>query len=144
MKTDKNKFCSLSEPGMNEAASCLGSTLAGGDVIALVGHLGAGKTHFTKGLVSGLGGNPEGVTSPTFSLVNEYRGSQFSIYHFDFYRMETAEEVLRIGWEEYLDDKGAVVIVEWADKFEELLPEETEWLRIEIAKDGTRNIFRNV
>jgi len=134
----------MSGPGMNEAASCLGSTLAGGDVIALVGHLGAGKTHFTKGLVSGLGGNPEGVTSPTFSLVNEYRGSQFSIYHFDFYRMETTEEVLRIGWEEYLDDKGAVVIVEWADKFEELLPEETEWLRIEIAKDGTRNIFRNV
>ncbi len=143
MKTDKNKFCSLSESGMNEAARSLGKTLAGGSVIALVGHLGAGKTHFTKGLVSGLGGNSEEVTSPTFSLVNEYRGSKLSIYHFDFYRMETAEEVLGIGWEEYLDDGGAVVIVEWADKFEGLLPDDTEWLRIATAKDGTRNIFSN-
>ena len=125
---------------MLEAGRSLGETLTGGEVIALVGHLGAGKTHFSKGLINGIGGDSDGVTSPTFSLVNEYAASTLSVYHFDFYRMETEDEVLKIGWEEYLDDEEAVVVVEWADKFESLLPEETQWLNIEIAEDGTRNI----
>lgn len=125
---------------MLDAGRSVGATLSGGDVIALVGHLGAGKTHFSKGLVNGLGGDPERVTSPTFSLVNEYRTSRLTVYHFDFYRIETVGELLRIGWEEYLDDENAVVLVEWADKFENALPEGTQWFHIQIAEDGMRYI----
>ncbi len=126
---------------MYEAGRSIGGALNGGETIALVGHLGAGKTHFSKGLVSGIGGNPDEVTSPTFSLVNEYRAGQLLVYHFDFYRMETAEEVIRIGWEEYLDDGNGIVIVEWADKFAGLLPDDTRWFQIEIAEGETRDII---
>lgn len=125
---------------MHEAGQAIGAELNGGDVIALVGHLGAGKTHFSKGIISGVGGNANEVTSPTFSLVNEYQGGRLPIYHFDFYRMESLDEVIGIGWEEYLDDGAAAILVEWADKFESLLPEETKWYHIEIAEDGTRSI----
>ncbi len=142
MKTEARDFQSLTESGMHEAGRSIGATLSGGEVLALVGHLGAGKTHFSKGLVSGVGSDVDEVTSPTFSLVNEYRTGKLPVYHFDFYRMDTAEEVIQIGWEEYLDDSSAVVIVEWADKFEELLPDDTQWFQIEIAEGSTRNIFR--
>ena len=113
----------------------LAELLEAGSVIALVGDLGAGKTHFTKGVAQGLGSDAE-VTSPTFSLVQEYRGNNLSLFHFDFYRMETADEVLRIGWDEYLDtaDEEGVIVVEWPNKFPELLPAGTLWL--EITHDG--------
>ena len=127
---------------MLQAGNSVGKGLKGGAVIALVGHLGAGKTHFTKGFVEGLGGDSHGVTSPTFSLVNEYQTPSLSVYHFDFYRMESADEVIAIGWEEYLDDENAVIIVEWADKFAELLPDETDWYKIEISDNGARNISK--
>ena len=126
---------------MLAAGRSVGKQLCGGEVIALVGHLGAGKTHFSKGLVDGIGGDIDCVTSPTFSLVNEYRSGRIPLYHFDFYRMENAEEVLAIGWEEYLDDKEAIIVVEWADKFKELMPEDTLWYRFEIRGDGTRNLL---
>lgn len=107
-----------------------------GTVIALVGGLGAGKTHWTKGLVAGLGSAAE-VTSPTFGLVHEYPCGGMPVFHFDFYRLETPEELIALGWDEYLD-AGGIVIVEWADKFPELLPKETRWLRFEIQDDGGR------
>ncbi|BDS07612.1 tRNA (adenosine(37)-N6)-threonylcarbamoyltransferase complex ATPase subunit type 1 TsaE [Oceaniferula spumae] len=100
-----------------------------GTVIALLGGLGAGKTHLTKGIAEGLGCTSE-VTSPTFSLAHEYRGGQIPLFHFDFYRMESEGEVLRIGWDEYIDENGAIV-VEWPNKFPELLPPDTIWLQIE-------------
>lgn len=125
-----------------EAMIALGRELAAGleagSVIALQGGLGAGKTHFTKGLVAGLAEAADSamvgmagteVTSPTFSLVHEYRGGRLPLYHFDFYRMSSEEEVLRIGWDEYLDDKG-VVVVEWPDKFPELIPAEVTWFSL--------------
>ena len=84
-----------------------------GDCLALVGDLGAGKTHFTKGIVAGLGCDAA-VTSPTFTLVHEYRGGRLPVFHFDFYRLESAAELLAIGWDDYLDE-GGVAIVEWAD-----------------------------
>lgn len=124
-----------------EAMIALGRELAygleAGSVVALQGGLGAGKTHFTKGLAEGLveelADNRDGsmeVTSPTFSLVHEYQGGRLPMYHFDFYRMNSEDEVLRIGWDEYLDEDG-VVVVEWPDKFPGLIPPVVTWLTFE-------------
>lgn len=110
-----------------------------GVVIALVGGLGAGKTHWTKGFVAGLGSTAE-VTSPTFGLVHEYPGGRLPVFHLDFYRLENPDELLAIGWDEILDADG-IVIAEWADKFPELLPEGTVWLEFSITGDGSREVM---
>jgi tRNA threonylcarbamoyladenosine biosynthesis protein TsaE len=116
----------------------LAASLKAGDVVALVGTLGAGKTHATKGLVAGLGSTVE-VSSPTFTLVHEYTGGRLPAFHFDFYRLDAPQEVLNIGWDDYLD-AGGVVIVEWADKFPELMPEGTRWFQFEMLPDGARAV----
>lgn len=127
--------------GSPEEMIALGAKLVegldSGGVLALQGGLGAGKTHFTKGVAAGLGCKGE-VTSPTFTLAHEYTGGRLPLFHFDFYRMESADEVLRIGWDEYLDEDG-VVIVEWADKFPGLLPEGTVWLKF-VLDGGSRRV----
>jgi len=122
------------------AGESLAAEVRAGDVIALTGGLGAGKTHFTKGLVRGLGGGEE-VTSPTFTLVHEYRSGRLPVFHFDFYRMEKAGEVTDIGWDEYLD-AGGVCVVEWADRFPALLPDETQWWSLK-EEGGGRRLKRN-
>lgn len=109
-----------------------------GVVVALVGGLGAGKTHWTKGLVAGLGCEAE-VTSPTFGLVHEYPGGRMPVYHLDFYRLENPEELIALGWDEYLE-AGGVVIAEWGDKFPELLPHDAIWLCFSIEADGSRSV----
>ena len=119
-------------------ARTLAATLRRGDVLALSGDLGAGKTHFVKGLATGLG-TAASVTSPTFTLLHEYPGGRLPLYHFDFYRLDDADEALRIGLDEYLDGDGACVI-EWAEKFPALLPPHTRWLRFSHRKDGARVI----
>jgi tRNA threonylcarbamoyladenosine biosynthesis protein TsaE len=116
----------------------LAQELKAGDVIALVGGLGAGKTHITKGLVEGLGSNDE-VTSPTFTLVHEYRGGRLPVFHFDFYRVEESRELLAIGWDEMLDERG-IMVVEWADRFPELLPAGTREFKVTIHAEGGRCI----
>ena len=118
----------------------LASVLHAGAVIALVGDLGAGKTHLTKGIVAGLGSAAE-VTSPTFTLVHEYQGGRLPIAHFDWYRMESAEEALAIGWEEYVDEYDGVLIVEWADKFPALLPDHTRWWKLAAVNETTRHLI---
>jgi tRNA threonylcarbamoyladenosine biosynthesis protein TsaE len=109
-----------------------------GDVLALMGDLGAGKTHFVKGLAAGLAHTGE-VTSPTFTLIHEYTGGTLPLYHFDLYRLDSEDEVLRIGLEDYLAGDG-VLAIEWADKFPALLPRTTRWLRFSVAADETRLI----
>jgi tRNA threonylcarbamoyladenosine biosynthesis protein TsaE len=118
----------------------LATQLQAGAVVALVGDLGAGKTHVTKGIVQGLGGQTE-VTSPTFTLVNEYRDTRPPVFHMDLYRMTTAAEVLALGWDEILDEP-AVVIIEWADLFPQLLPSHTQWWRLNTLATGGRSIER--
>lgn len=114
----------------------LADTLAEGDVVALCGTLGAGKTQITRGIVAGMNSESD-VTSPTFTLVHEYRDGRLPVFHFDFYRMESAAEVIGIGWDDILAEPG-VVIVEWADLFPDLLPPHTRWFQIDIQPDGSR------
>lgn len=118
----------------------LGREAMAGRVIALSGGLGAGKTHLTKAIAAGLGVPADAVSSPTFSLVQEYHGGRLTVFHFDFYRMASTDEVLAIGWDEYLE-AGGVGVVEWADLFPELLPEGTVWWRLELGADGVRRAW---
>jgi tRNA threonylcarbamoyladenosine biosynthesis protein TsaE len=117
----------------------LGRSAQAGDFIACRGVLGAGKTTFIQGFALGLGVSSDAyVRSPTFMLVNEYEG-RCPLYHFDFYRLQDANEVLDIGFDDYCLGDG-VIIVEWADKFPELLPEKRLDLSIEIASNDQRTI----
>jgi tRNA threonylcarbamoyladenosine biosynthesis protein TsaE len=116
----------------------LAQTLRAGDVVALAGILGAGKTHAARGIVAGLGSTAE-VSSPTFTLVHEYGGARLPVFHFDFYRIESADEILRIGWDDYLD-AGGVMIVEWADKFAGIIPPGAQWFEFTILDDASRGV----
>ena len=113
-------------------------TLAPNDVVALVGDLGAGKTHFVKGLLRGLESG-EDATSPTFTLLHEYRGGRLPIFHFDFYRLKNRAEIEEIGFDDYLDE-GGITAIEWADRFPQTLPERTRWVRFEILDEERRRI----
>jgi tRNA threonylcarbamoyladenosine biosynthesis protein TsaE len=109
-----------------------------GDVLALAGELGGGKTQFVKGVASGLG-HDDAVTSPTFTLIHEYTRGRLPLYHFDFYRAENAAEILRLGFDDYLGENG-IVAIEWADKFPDLLPATARWIRFRLRPDGAREI----
>ncbi|TDU62557.1 tRNA threonylcarbamoyladenosine biosynthesis protein TsaE [Prosthecobacter fusiformis] len=117
----------------------LAQTLAPGSIIALCGHLGAGKTQVTKGIVSGLG-STAAVTSPTFTLVHEYLDGRIPIFHFDLYRMDSPQQVLSVGWDDILDEPG-IVIVEWADLFPDLLPPHTRWFQFTSLPTGVRQVM---
>ncbi|RJR22193.1 MAG: tRNA (adenosine(37)-N6)-threonylcarbamoyltransferase complex ATPase subunit type 1 TsaE [Desulfobacteraceae bacterium] len=105
-----------------ELGQRLGEGLDAGDVVALTGELGTGKTCFAKGVALGLGLPPSSViTSPSFSLVNEYEGGRATLYHMDVYRLESLADFVSAGLEEYFY-AGGVVLMEWADKWPEILP----------------------
>ena len=126
-----------SEAETAAVASELASTLRAGDIVLLSGNLGAGKTAFVRGLAEGLGINPEDVSSPTFTIVHEYRGGRLALYHADLYRLErTATE--DIGLEE-MGVKDGVLAIEWPDRLTHALPNARE-VRIEIVDDETRRI----
>jgi tRNA threonylcarbamoyladenosine biosynthesis protein TsaE len=116
----------------------VGQTLRGGEILALAGDLGTGKTHFVKGLARGLG-IKDSVSSPTFTLIHEYRGGRLPLNHFDFYRLNSETEALAIGLDEYLDG-DAVTAIEWGDKFQNLLPASTRWIRFHHLEEGKRGI----
>jgi tRNA threonylcarbamoyladenosine biosynthesis protein TsaE len=109
------------------------------DVVALVGDLGAGKTQFVKGLLLGIESG-DAATSPTFTLLHEYRGGRLPIFHFDLYRLREPAEIEEIGFADYLED-GGVTVIEWADRFPHLLPGRTRWLRFEIVDESRRRIM---
>ena len=109
-----------------------------GTVVALKGELGAGKTQFVKGFVVGLGSSSE-VTSPTFTLIHEYNGGRFPIYHFDFFRIEDRQSAERLGLDEYFFGDG-VSVIEWADNFPELIPHHANWLSFETKSETQRAI----
>ena len=100
-----------------------------GQVYALIGDLGVGKTVFTKGFAEGLG-IEEPVSSPTFTILQIYEEGRLPLYHFDVYRIEEPEEMEEVGFDDYVYGDG-VCLIEWAGRIEEILPEETIWVRIE-------------
>ncbi len=114
--------------------------LTRGDVVCLTGDLGAGKTHFTKGIASFFGVDASKVQSPTFTLINEYEG-ELPIFHFDCYRLKNIREALEIGAEDYFYGDG-ISIVEWPEKIRNLLPEHSVWITIKHKNDSTREILR--
>ena len=125
-------------PGETEAVGeMLARKLQPGTVIAYEGDLGAGKTAFTRGLARGLGCN-ETVTSPTYTIVNEYLSGRMPLFHFDMYRLRSADDLWDIGWEDYLD-RGGVCAVEWSENVREAM-ENAVTVRIEKAGEESRRI----
>ena len=122
------KYLCRSEAETEALGARLAAVLSPGDVVAYRGGLGMGKTAFTRGLARGLGYSGR-VTSPTFTIVNEYEGGRLPLFHFDMYRLEDADSLFDIGWEDYLD-RGGVCAVEWSERVEEALPEDTVWVTI--------------
>jgi len=117
----------------------LGSCLIPGDVVALAGELGSGKTWLTKGIALGLGISPDTVvTSPSFALVNEYQG-RMTLFHMDIYRLESLSEFISAGLEEYFQS-GEVVVLEWADRWPQILPEKNIKVELRILDEHTREM----
>lgn len=116
------KFISNNPKDTEKLGYKLGKSLKSGDILCLLGDLGAGKTALTKAIAKGLGID-DYVTSPTFTIINEYNG-RLPLYHFDVYRLTSIEELYDLGYEEYFYSNG-ITIIEWADKIEEILPEDT-------------------
>jgi len=118
----------------------IGSLLLEGDVVGLAGELGSGKTWLTKGIALGLGVNPKTiVTSPSFTLVNEYQG-RATLFHMDVYRLGSLDEALSAGIEETIHS-GGVAVLEWADRWPEILPEHTLMVKLLILDDHRRRIL---
>lgn len=113
-------------------------TVREGDVICLSGNLGSGKTQFVRGFVEGFGIPADAVTSPTFTIINEYEGD-LPVYHFDCYRLKHFEEAVEIGAEEYLYGTG-VCIIEWPDRISELLPPSSKHVTFSITGKNEREI----
>ena len=132
------EFISHSVAETEVFAEKLASTFVGGEVLLLNGELGAGKTHFVKGLARGLGVD-DVITSPTFALHNSYDG-RLTLNHFDFYRIEDSEEVLVLGLNEFFYDKHAVAAIEWSQNVKDLLPNGCVTVAIEKVEDNTRKI----
>ncbi|HBF76353.1 MAG TPA: tRNA (adenosine(37)-N6)-threonylcarbamoyltransferase complex ATPase subunit type 1 TsaE [Clostridiaceae bacterium] len=115
----------------------IGKQLKAGDILSLNGDLGAGKTYLTKGIAKGLGVE-DYITSPTFTILNEYEG-RIPLYHFDVYRINDVEEMYEIGFEEYLYGNG-VCVIEWGSIVEEILPKDTINIKIKSLGELSREI----
>ena len=117
----------------------IGSLLLPGDVVALAGELGTGKTQFIKGLAVGLGiGKPTYISSPSFTLINEYKG-KIPFYHIDLFRLRAEKEAEDLGLEEYFQS-GGITAIEWADRIPSLLPREMLWIQISYTGENTRSL----
>ena len=130
-------FLTNSPKETESVAERLAKVLPAGTVIAYRGDLGAGKTAFTRGLARGLG-YPEPVTSPTYTIVNEYLGGRLPLFHFDMYRLRSSDDLWDIGWEDYLD-RGGVCAVEWSENVADAM-EDPILITIEKLGEDTRQI----
>jgi len=120
-------------------AADFATLLVAGDVVALYGDLGTGKTEFVRGVCENFGIDAASVTSPTFTIVNEYKGDQVTIYHVDAYRIEDESEIFDLGFEEYLSE-AAIVFVEWPERIPSLLDDAVIRLRFEHRTETARQI----
>ncbi len=119
----KERIVLHDQESTEQFGAALAEKLAAGDVVALTGDLGAGKTTLAKAVARGLG-VPETLTSPTFTIVQEYESGRLPLYHFDVYRVHDEDELFEIGFDDYLN-AGGICLIEWADLIEDLLPERT-------------------
>jgi tRNA threonylcarbamoyladenosine biosynthesis protein TsaE len=110
-----------------------------GDIVGLIGELGAGKTVFAKGIAKKFGIAPENVTSPTFTIINEYETERIKVFHFDLYRIKNIFELEDLGYEEYFYNDG-IVIIEWAEKIEKILPKKTYFVYLFCLNENQREI----
>jgi tRNA threonylcarbamoyladenosine biosynthesis protein TsaE len=123
-----------------EVAKQFATTLKSGDVVCLEGDLGAGKTTFTQGLCAALGAK-RAVTSPTFCIVSEHPSEAFLVVHMDLYRLHDENDVLQIGWEDYLA-QGAVLVVEWSDRAGSLIPSDAKRVRLSYGSDESTRFIQ--
>ena len=123
---------------VREAGALLAPQLQPGDVLALCGDLGAGKTTLVRGLAQALGVPAEDVASPTFALVHFYHGREIDLVHADLYRIESEAEADAAGLREMLDDEHVIALVEWPESAPGLLPPHTIWLRVDVLPAGRR------
>lgn len=135
----KKEYVSYSPEDTENIAQEFAQTLSGGEVIAFKGLLGMGKTCFTRGLAKGLGFIGE-VNSPTFALVNEYRGGKFDLFHFDMYRVSSWEDLYSTGYFDYLDE-GGIMAVEWSENIASALDSKTIFVEIIRISDNERKII---
>ncbi len=133
------KYISNSVEDTNKIAEEFARTIEPGQIVLLVGDLGAGKTAFVKGVVKALHGDPDQVTSPTFTIVNEYSLDDFPIYHFDLYRLENPNELYNIGFEEYFYGSG-VCFIEWPERASDFFDDNTIVVNIKKLGDNKREI----
>jgi tRNA threonylcarbamoyladenosine biosynthesis protein TsaE len=137
--TDRNTFTARGIPATWRVAAHIAAMLPKGGVLALQGELGAGKTTFVQGLARALGIRRP-VTSPTFTLVSEYTGGALRLVHMDLYRLRDPDDLLAIGFHDYLD-RGSLVAVEWPERAGDLLPADTLWVSLTLVSDPrTRRI----
>ena len=131
------EFITNSPEETERVGMALGAVLTPGTILAYEGDLGAGKTAFTRGLARGLGAT-EQVTSPTYTIVNEYLSGRLPLFHFDMYRLASADDLWDIGWEDYLE-RGGICAVEWSENVREAM-EDAITIRIEKLGEDTRRI----
>ena len=134
------EYLSRSEAETESLGERLAKALTPGSVVAYEGNLGMGKTAFTRGLARGLGYTGR-VTSPTFTIVNEYEGTGLPLFHFDMYRLEDADALFDIGWDDYLD-RGGVCAVEWSERVTDALPADT--VRVRLARCPENDSWRTI
>ena len=134
-----NKFVSKSENDTIEFANNMASLLKNGDIIVLSGDLGSGKTKFTQGILRYFGLEDE-ISSPTFTIVNEYHKDETNIYHFDVYRLTDSDEFYAIGGDEYLNN--GICIIEWGEIIEDILP--NDYIKINFTKDVENENYRTL
>lgn len=134
----EQQFLSSSPEETEAIGARLARVLSPGDVVAFSGDLGAGKTAFVRGLARGLEISGR-VTSPTFTIVNEYEGGRLPLFHFDLYRLGSADELFDIGWEDYLD-RGGVCAVEWSEQVADALPKDT--VTVSLARHPDEETWR--
>ena len=132
------EFITYSPAETEAVGAALGKVLSAGTVLAYEGDLGAGKTAFTRGLARGLGA-ADTVTSPTYTIVNEYLSGRLPLFHFDMYRLRSSEDLFDIGWDDYLD-RGGICAVEWSENVRDAM-EDAICIRIEKLSEDSRRIL---
>lgn len=133
------QFITESPAQTEELGRRIAQRLRGGEVLALFGGMGMGKTALTRGIAQGLG-ITDGVSSPTFAIVNEYKG-RLTVYHFDMFRVESWEDLESTGFFDYLDT-GAVLVIEWSENIEAALPPDAATISISIGKNEQERVFQ--